>query len=387
MPQGSFNLSRYPVLKKQTLRGWDAADEYLLGYIASERLLEIQPSILVVNDSFGALSVALAEHKPRLMSDSYLSHQGTRHNLKSNGISTKKVQLVDSLTKPIEKPGLVLIKIPRSLALLEDQLHRIRPILNDDSLIIGAGMVKNIHNSTLALFEQVVGTTHTSLAQKKARLIFCHPDLSKKIPNNPYPIKWELEGSDAELINHANVFSREKLDVGTRFFLQHIPSSDAATKIIDLGCGNGIVGLIAAQLNPNAEFSFADESYMAVASAKANFDALFGTTRNADFLTTDCLSGFAHNSFDCVLNNPPFHHNNAMSDAVAWQMFNESKAVLKPGGQLWVIGNRHLPYHVKLKRIFGNVTAVANNRKFVIIKATKKAVKLKPESPATTSLE
>lgn len=380
VPQGSFNLSRYPVLKKQNLRAWDAADEYLLQYIDTQRLLESRPSILVVNDSFGALSVALAEHHPQLLSDSYLSHQGTLHNLKSNGISTQTARLVDSLSKPIAKPGLVLFKIPRSLAFLEDQLHRLRPIINQDSLIIGAGMVKRIHKSTLRLFEQIIGPTRTSLAQKKARLIFCDPVLTNRAPLNPYPIEWQLEDSEAVLINHANVFSRDKLDAGTRFFLQHIPSGDNASKIIDLGCGNGIVGLIAAQINPNAKLIFTDESYMAVASAKANFGALFGATRSADFFTTDCLSGFARDSVDCVLNNPPFHHNNAISDAVAWQMFNDAKAVLKTGGQLWVIGNRHLPYHVKLKRIFGNVSVVASNKKFVIIKATKKAFKPKPES-------
>ncbi len=384
-PQGSFNLTRYPILKKQSLRAWDSADEYLLQHIAENNLPETSLSILIVNDSFGALSVALAVYKPQMLSDSYLSHQGTLHNLKSNGLSGKSVQLLDSLAEPTAKIDLVLIKIPRSLALLEEQLHRLRPAIHADTQFIGSAMVKTVHRSTLDLFEQIIGPTRTSLAKKKARLIFCDPNMDLNPPNNPYPITWQLDSSDAMLINHANVFSREKLDLGTRFFLQHIPAGDAAKKIIDLGCGNGIVGLIAAQLNPNAELSFFDESYMAVASAKANFNALFGDSRRAEFSTIDCLSGVPHDSFDCVLNNPPFHHNNAMSDAVAWQMFSEANEVLKPGGELWVIGNRHLPYHLKLKRIFGNVTVITNNKKFVIIKASKKYPAEKPASTAVAS--
>jgi 23S rRNA (guanine1835-N2)-methyltransferase len=54
-----------------------------------------------------------------------------------------------------------------------------------------------------------------------------------------------------------------------------------------------------------------------------------------------------------VLNNPPFHENHAIGDATAWQMFTESRDWLQPGGELWVVGNRHLAYHAKLKRRFG----------------------------------
>ena len=48
-------------------------------------------------------------------------------------------------------------------------------------------------------------------------------------------------------------------------------------------------------------------------------------------------------------------------------MFQESKKVIKPGGELWVIGDRNLAYHIKLKRLFGNCALAANNKKFVIL--------------------
>lgn len=86
----------------------------------------------------------------------------------------------------------------------------------------------------------------------------------------------------------------------------------------------------------------------------------------------DCLTGIDENSADLILNNPPFHQNTAVGDQVAWQMFTESKRVLRQGGELWVIGNRHLGYHTKLKRIFGQCETVANNQKFVVLKARKK---------------
>jgi 16S rRNA (guanine1207-N2)-methyltransferase len=53
-------------------------------------------------------------------------------------------------------------------------------------------------------------------------------------------------------------------------------------------------------------------------------------------------------------------------------MFTGSRAALRPGGELWVVGNRHLGYHVKLKRVFGNCDVVASNPKFVVLRAVRR---------------
>jgi 16S rRNA (guanine1207-N2)-methyltransferase len=53
-------------------------------------------------------------------------------------------------------------------------------------------------------------------------------------------------------------------------------------------------------------------------------------------------------------------------------MFSEARRALRPGGELWVIGNRHLGYHLKLRRLFGNSELVASDAKFVVLRAVKK---------------
>jgi 23S rRNA (guanine1835-N2)-methyltransferase len=372
LPHGSFQLTRFPDRKSKNLRAWDAADEYLLNHIAEEELLSKGKSLLIINDSFGALTTSLSKFEPTMWSDSYLAQQGTLANLKQNGLEGSRVNLLNSLQTPAAAIDCVIIKIPKSLAMLEDQLFRIRPLLHADSIIIGAGMTKNIHTSTLKLFEQLVGTTHTSLAKKKARLIFSQPDLTLKPGKSPYPSSYTLEKSDLQISNNANLFSRQNLDIGTRFFLQNLPKSDQPQHIIDLGCGNGLLGLIAAQQSPEANVTFADESYMAVASAETNFRAAFGQEREAAFSVTNCLEGVADRSADLVLNNPPFHQQHAIADAIALQMFKEAKRVLKQGGAFWVIGNLHLAYHQELRRLFGNCREIASNEKFAILCAKKR---------------
>jgi 16S rRNA (guanine1207-N2)-methyltransferase len=228
-------------------------------------------------------------------------------------------------------------------------------------------MIKTLPPSIWKLLERLVGPTTTGLAKKKARLIFTSPDPDLLVPDSPYPVCYQLEATDYMISNHANVFSRDSLDIGTRFFLQHLPVIKSACDIIDLGCGNGLLGLIAAERNPAATVHFVDESFMAVASAKENFHRAFGQERNATFRVGDGLKDFEAASADLILCNPPFHQQNTLGDQIASSLFKESRKVLKTGGELWVIGNRHLNYHINLNQLFGRHTVVASNAKFVIL--------------------
>jgi 16S rRNA (guanine1207-N2)-methyltransferase len=371
VPQGDFQLSRYPQRKNDLLRAWDAADEYLLNYFDKESKSQKKLNILIVNDSFGALAIALANHNITVWTDSWLAHEGLKQNYAANELAQDDVKIKSSIESPECEYDFIFIKIPKSLAFLEDNLIRIKPLISSTTKVIAAGMVKTIHTSTLKLFEKYIGPTKTSLARKKARLIFCTSDEGIPAGKSPYPKNYILEGTKYTIVNHANVFSRESLDIGTRFFLQHIPQSEKYKHIIDLGCGNGLVGLIAAEKNPDAELLFVDESFMAVESAKETFEAAFEGRREAQFQVNDCLTGVEENSADLILNNPPFHQDNAIGDEIAWRMFKQSRDVLKQNGELWVIGNRHLGYHIKLKKIFANCEMVASNKKFVILKSIK----------------
>lgn len=143
-------------------------------------------------------------------------------------------------------------------------------------------------------------------------------------------------------------------------------------RVVDLGCGNGVVGLSAALANPESEVTFIDESYQAVASAEETFRANTGPDAEADFLVGDGPSELPPASVDLVLNNPPFHSHQATTDATARAMFQGARAALRPGGELWVVGNRHLGYHTRLRRIFGNCVTIAGDPKFVVLRAVKR---------------
>ena len=370
VPQGQFDLARYPHRDGSPLRAWDAADEYVLDHVADHAIDGAQ--CLVVNDSFGALAIALAATGKAVQSwcDSHLAHTGAYFNALNNDVHGVMENLVPSTEVPEGPIDVAIIKVPRTKALLEHQLRTLRPHLAPSAKVLGAGMTKLVHTSTMELFGSTIGTTTSSLARKKARLIFAEVDTdSAAVDASPYPTAFETE-SGLVLTNHANVFSRERLDIGTRLLLDNLPEADAGAVVIDLGCGNGVVGAAMVRANPGIEMVFTDESYMAVASAEATFVANC-PGEDASFEVADGLDGFEPGSADVIICNPPFHEGNATGDAVAWQLFTQSRDALQKGGELIVIGNRHLGYHAKLKRLFHNCETVASTTKFSVLRSVR----------------
>ncbi|MEU9131443.1 methyltransferase [Kitasatospora sp. NPDC048540] len=378
-PWGELDLTRFPEDPRDPLRAWDAADEYLLRHldgIDDAPATDLSGTVAVLGDRWGALATALAAHRPVQIGDSYLGRRATQANLRRAGAAPDAVRLLTTRDPVPERIDVLLVRVPKSLALLEDQLHRLAPAVHPGTVVVGTGMVTEIHTSTLTLFERILGPTRTSLAARKARLIFCTPDPAVAPAANPWPHSYPLPDgigplSGRTVTNHAGTFCAERLDIGTRFFLQHLPRHTGPERVVDLGCGNGVVGTAVALANPAAELLFTDESYQAVASAEATFRANTPAGTQADFQVGDGLSGVPAGSVDLVLNNPPFHSHQATTDATARRMFTGARDALRPGGELLVVGNRHLGYHVKLRRLFGNCELVASNPKFVVLRAVR----------------
>ncbi|MEU9234300.1 methyltransferase [Streptomyces subrutilus] len=387
-PYGSYELTRFPEDPRDRLRAWDAADEYLLRHLdagTGERGpvdLAGAGQITVLGDRWGTLTTALAAYRPTQITDSSLTRSATAANLDRNGIGTSKatVTLLTTQDPPPEKIDVLLVRVPKSLALLEDQLHRLAPHVHAGTVVVGTGMVKEIHTSTLRLFERILGPTKTSLAEKKARLIFCTPGTpgaARPATPGPWPVTYTVDedagyASGLTVVNHAGIFCADRLDVGTRFFLQNLPTNTDGARVVDLGCGNGVVGTAVQAHDPDAEVVFTDESFQAVASARATYRAnIREGRRTAEFHVGDGVAMLAPGSVDLVLSNPPFHSHQATTDATALRMFAQSRKVLRPGGELWIVANRHMGYHTHLRRLFGNSEVAASEPKFVVLRAVK----------------
>lgn len=368
-PFAQLDLIRQPEQPNEPLQAFDAADEYLLAYLAEQQPAS-STRVLVLNDSFGALAASLeGQMRVTTSGDSFLGTQALQKNLVRNHKTFDAVSFVPASQVPSGPFDRVLIRVPKTLALLEEQLIRLQGQLAPGAEVIAGAMVKHLPRAAGELLERYIGPMHASLAVKKARLLIATL-ADRPWVVSPYPTRYRLDAPAIELLNHANVFCREGLDIGTRAFLPHLPSNLGSARVADLGCGNGVLAIASALQNPEAQYTLVDESYMAVQSATENWRAALGerpvTTRPGDGLADQ-----EPQSLDVVLCNPPFHQQQVVGDFLAWRMFQQAREALVVGGALYIVGNRHLGYHSKLARLFRGVEQVAATPKFVILKARK----------------
>lgn len=383
-PQGTFELERVPVRPRQRLRAWDAADEYLLEILGATPPVE-GAAVVIVNDSFGALAVALRSYTPFLINESSAGREAIQKNLARNGLqplSLFSMLEVDALDRPID---VLIVKIPKSNAHLVDLLGRLRRHIHSGTTIVGAAMSKHVRTSTIECFSSMIGPTTTSLARKKARLVHAtlDPDLTVE---GSWPIEWKHDG--LRLVNHGGGFSRGSVDVGTRFLLDNLPpaadllpESRTRAGVIDLGCGNGIIGLRLAHEFDAAgiefQLHFVDDSALAIDAARRSWERTRASSADSDEVRFHhghrLVQMVAKNAVDLVVINPPFHDDRVVGDEIAWSMFTDAYSVLAPGGQIVVVGNRHLAYHAKLRKIFGDVDTIASSSKFVLLRAHRRA--------------
>lgn len=124
--------------------------------------------MLVLNDSFGALAASLAGKLQVVSSgDSHLAHLALEKNLARNGLPFDSVPFVPA-SKHWQGPfDRVLVRVPKTLALLEEQLIRLQGHLAPGAQVIAGAMIKHLPRAAGDLMEKYIGPVQASLAQKR----------------------------------------------------------------------------------------------------------------------------------------------------------------------------------------------------------------------------
>lgn len=371
-----ITLNRYPKGQHdKSLQAWDSADEYLIQHCLPIFEQHNQPlKLTIVNDLFGALAIGFTDYQPKVITDSYVSELAIAANSDDNDLA--QPQIIDSLT-PWPESDYVVIKLTKNVGYLEYQLQQLT-CLTSPCQVIAAGKTTLVTSNVIKLFEKYLSNVSTSLAKKKSRLILAeHGNKQSPTIKSKYPLTVNWSEMGLQISSHANVFAKEQIDIGGRFLADNLPELETGQRIIDLGCGNGLLGLACLnQLQTSKqqiELCFSDESFMAIESAKLNVTQNFPQLAEVcHFVQDDCLSSQAPHSADLILCNPPFHQQNTITEHIANQMFRQSYQTLKVGGRLLVVANRHLAYQGLLKKLFGGFVILAQNQKFVIFDCTRR---------------
>ena len=363
-PFGNCHLNRDVISRQPNLRAWDAADEYLLDEFSKHP----KAGILVANDQFGGLTVPLSGYVNEIWTDSFLSTTAITDNITANNLPLN-IHFIPAHQQPRSSPSLAIVRIPKNNTFFAWQLCCLHNLLTVGTELWLGGMEKHISKSQFELVDKLFGPVKFLPGWKKARIWKAHKADERHHAVELFKPGFNLAKYDLTLVQTPNVFSGAKADQGSLFLLEQLPDLTGTNTIADIGCGNGLLSLAVARQYPDIRISAIDESYQAVAccceNARLNHcDNIHGSVANA-------LAGFAANSFDKVLCNPPFHQGTTLTEHLAHWMFKTTARTLTNGGELWVVANRHLDYPRVLKSIFGNCHTAKQNSRFKVYRVSK----------------
>ena len=165
----------------------------------------------------------------------------------------------------------------------------------------------------------------------------------------------------------AGVFSREGLDRGTELLLEAIEVGPCES-ILDLGCGYGVIGIVAAHLSEGGHVILTDVNERAAALARANLVA--NGTRNAEVRIGDVYAPIDDLVFDHILCNPPIRAGRVIVDRI----IAEAPSHLLDGGSLWLVARTRQgadTLRLRMTKAFDGADVVKRGSGYKVLRSVK----------------
>lgn len=178
-------------------------------------------------------------------------------------------------------------------------------------------------------------------------------------------INQNISGTKFEFYTASGVFSKDKIDTGTLALAENM-ILEKNSKVLDVGCGIGVLGIAAAKLF-NANVVMADINKRAVMLAKKNAEL---NNVKAEIYQGNLYEKIKGSDFDAVVSNPP----NTAGKELCFQLIEESKNYLKQNGSLQIVARHNKggkTLSKKMEEVFGNVKVVAKKSGYFVYMSVK----------------
>lgn len=261
-----------------------------------------------------------------------------------------------------------VVFLPKSRALIDMTLALVSGKVAKGGMVAlvgandaGIGSAKKAYEKNIGPVEQKIVGNHSALyIGKNARLA-----ADKTVADFMKSFVVEARKVEATVADLPGVFSSGELDEGTRLLIEHLPLEKA--RVLDVGCGAGVIGAIYSKLSPKSEITASDMSILAVMAAKE-------TARSNDapmaVVRSDVFSGIT-GLFDLIVTNPPFHTGISTDYSFIEKFARDARKHIAPKGEVFVVANSFLSYKDILEKGIGPTEAVANDGKFTVWRSTK----------------
>ncbi|MGW5922656.1 class I SAM-dependent methyltransferase [Nocardia fluminea] len=365
-------LRRYPDVEAPNLYAVDAADRLILDTAADALAAAGSGEVAVIGDAYGALTLGIAAQHGltgiRVHQDLVTGESALAANAKTLGLTDRyTAHALDA--DLLAGARVVVMRLPRMLSGVAEIAEAIARYAAEDVVVFAGGRDKYLTPAMNEVLAEFFARVRAGRGRQKSRVLVVGEPLPVGEPR--FPVHGHVIEIDGDVVAFGAAFSGSRLDIGTRFLLEHMDRMKPdARDAVDLGCGTGILAVALAKSRPHIRVVGTDQSAAAVASARATAEAN-GVADRVTVVRDDAMSSAADNSADLVLCNPPFHVGAAVHTGSAIKMFVETGRVLRPGGELWTVYNSHLNYRGVVERMVGRTDVIGRNQKFTVTRSVR----------------
>lgn len=354
-----------------------------------ERLLEAPPA-LWLNPPADLPRDLIAAHARCFVQDEAL-----RRTLAERGVAAA----FGAWPPALESTGTAVFTLPREKARLRMMAHALAGAVGAHGSVLAVGEIRAGARSAARHLESFFGEVLKKDTARHCVLYEAHAPRTDTTADNAgaggshagdtgceamtpfrpadYLSRWRLDRPDGPLTicSLPGVFAHGALDAGTALLLDGLDNfaKGAAHRVLDLGCGAGVIGLALRQIAPSIDLVMADSNALALEATRASLTA---NDAAATVVASDGLSAIRPMAvppdgtpFDLVISNPPFHEGHRERQDRGAGVFAGIEEILVPGGRLVIVVNRHLPWPRWLDATFGSHEVLARNGRFQVLSA------------------
>ena len=184
--------------------------------------------------------------------------------------------------------------------------------------------------------------------------------------SEPATITYDFQGQHLTYTTDHGVFSRQRLDFGSRVLMDSIDIGNAKS-MLDVGCGYGTMGIALKSVHEDLQVLMTDVNKRAISLAKENIKC--NNLEEIDVIESDVYEN-VHDTYDLVISNPPIRAGKKVVSAIISGSYDH----LNEGGRLVIVIQKKqgAPSAKKLmEEIFGNATVIKKDKGYYILQSYK----------------
>lgn len=175
---------------------------------------------------------------------------------------------------------------------------------------------------------------------------------------------------DGRFATAPGMFSHDRIDAASKLLAECLPEK-AKGLAADFGAGWGFLSAqLAERTQGLSRIDLYEADHESLEAARANL-ATIAPPPEFGFFWHDLIGEPVERKYDLVVMNPPFHQGRATEPGIGQAMIQAASAALKPGGQLFMVANRGLPYEQTLAASFKRVEELRNEGGFRVMLARR----------------